>query len=57
MSVPDKTIHLSLLVIDDDAKIRSTIETYLADRGHRVLLAENGPNGLKILQNFCSLAK
>ena len=50
MSVPDETIHLSLLVINDDAKIRSTIETYLVDRGHRVFLAENGPNGLKILQ-------
>ncbi len=39
-----------VLVIDDDALIRESIATYLADSGFNVLQADDGPSGLACLQ-------
>ena len=41
---------MSILVIDDDADIRQSLQNYLSDRGHHVHLAEGGHQGLEILQ-------
>ena len=54
-----ENITLSILVIDDDPNIRQSIETYLVDRGHRVVLAASGEEGLGLLHKeyrpaFCS---
>ena len=49
MSGPD--LRMDILVIDDDPKIRSTLETYLKDRGHRVSLAADGEAGLACLRS------
>ena len=47
----DKTaVSLNILVIDDDPNVRRSIETYLADRGHRVHLAGSGEEGLDLLR-------
>jgi two-component system, NtrC family, nitrogen regulation response regulator NtrX len=40
----------SILVIDDEPGIRSTVKDILEDEGYRVLVAEDGPIGLEILQ-------
>ncbi|MDP6040745.1 MAG: response regulator [Candidatus Latescibacteria bacterium] len=45
-----ENITLSILVIDDDPNIRQSIETYLIDREHRVMLASNGEEGLDLLR-------
>ena len=50
MSTTENSVPMSVLVIDDDAKIRQALDTYLSDRGHGVHLAEAGPEGLEILQ-------
>jgi two-component system nitrogen regulation response regulator NtrX len=39
----------TILVVDDEAAIRSTLEQVLAYEGYRILLAANGPAALKIL--------
>ncbi len=40
----------SILVIDDEPGIRSTVKDILEDEGYRVLVAEDGPIGLDMLQ-------
>jgi len=39
-----------VLIIDDEPAIRMVIAEVLTDSGYRVIEAENGPSGLKILQ-------
>ena len=45
-----ESVTLSVLVIDDDPDIRRSVETYLNDRGHQVVLAATGEEGLDHLQ-------
>lgn len=40
----------TLLVIDDDAKVRDLLARLLEKDGHRVLVAENGPEGLALAE-------
>jgi len=40
-----------VLVIDDEAIIRTVIAEVLEESGYQVLAAEDGPSGLKILQS------
>ncbi len=40
----------SILVIEDEAPIRSLMVEVLADAGHRVLEAADGPSGLRVLR-------
>jgi DNA-binding response OmpR family regulator len=40
----------TILVVDDDAKIRRLVRTYLERDGHRVIEAEDGPSALEGLQ-------
>jgi len=48
----DETIRGSgcILIIDDEAVIRATAEAILEDLGYRVILAENGLEGLSVFQ-------
>jgi len=41
----------SVLVIDDEANIRKTLEGVLSDEGYRVLKAESGEKGLEVLSH------
>jgi len=50
MAAPSIPVPMSILVIDDDADIRQSLQNYLSDRGHHVHLAEGGHQGLEILQ-------
>lgn len=40
----------TILVIDDDAKVRDLLSRILSKDGHRVLTAEDGPSGLKLAE-------
>lgn len=40
----------TLLIIDDEAQIRTLFQTALEGAGYRVLTAENGPDGLRLVQ-------
>lgn len=40
----------TLLIIDDDVRIRRRLQTLLAGAGYRVLLAANGVEGLSMLR-------
>lgn len=40
----------TLLVIDDDERLRELLQEYLESRGYRVLAAEDGPRGLDTLR-------
>ncbi len=40
----------TILLIDDDAQVRMLCQTALEAAGYRVLTAENGPHGLRLLQ-------
>ena len=44
-------MSLTLLCIDDEPIVLTVRKMLLESVGHRVLLAESGPQGLKILQN------
>ena len=47
---------LSILVVDDERRVRETLAEMLQAMGHRVLLAESGQNALEILaENNCEL--
>jgi len=47
---------LSILVVDDERRVRETLAEMLAAMGHTVLLAESGQNALEILaENNCEL--
>jgi DNA-binding NtrC family response regulator len=39
-----------VLVVDDEAIVRESLCDWLSDIGHQVLIAENGPHALKIIQ-------
>lgn len=41
----------TILVVDDEKEIRNLIEIYLKNEGYKVLKAEDGEEGLKILEN------
>lgn len=41
-----------ILIIDDDESIRNTLELYLRESGYNILLAENGAEGLKMLEQY-----
>ena len=41
----------TILVIDDDDPLRMLTQTALEGTGHRVLTAESGPHGLRLLQH------
>ena len=40
----------TILLIDDDAQVRMLCQTALEAAGYRVLTAEDGPHGLRLLQ-------
>jgi len=40
-----------ILVIDDDALMRDTIEAMLEEAGHQLMLAENGDRALALMAN------
>lgn len=40
----------TLLVIDDDAKVRELLARLLSEDGHRVLVAADGPEGLRLAE-------
>ena len=42
--------HKKILVVDDEAHIRRVIEIKLRKRGYQVIMAENGQEGLDIIQ-------
>jgi CheY-like chemotaxis protein len=47
---------LSILVVDDERRVRETLAEMLTAMGHRVLLAESGHNALETLaENNCEL--
>jgi len=47
---------LSILVVDDERRVRETLAEMLTAMGHRVLLAESGQNALETLaENNCEL--
>lgn len=39
-----------LLIVDDDGDIAETLSEYLRDQGHRVRVAANGEEGLRLLE-------
>ena len=39
-----------ILVVDDEAIIRESLHDWLSDVGHQVLMAENGPRALEIME-------
>jgi len=45
-----KSSHTKVLLIDDDHSTQDLIETYLADMDFQLIMAENGREGLDILQ-------
>ena len=48
---PDRTPARTLLVIDDDKRLRELVAEYLSTRGFSVLTAEDGRSGLEVLEN------
>ncbi len=42
--------HAPILVVDDDAKIRRLVRTYLERDGHRVVEADDGPSAVAALR-------
>lgn len=45
------TTQRTLLVIDDDARLRELLQEYLESRGFRVIVAEDGRRGLERIAN------
>ena len=41
---------VKLLVVDDEAIVRESLRDWLSDVGHQVLIAENGPQALEIIE-------
>ena len=46
----ERWIHI--LVVDDDEDIRDVLRSFLEASGYYVLLAESGPSGLKLAEDF-----
>ena len=46
----ERWIHI--LVVDDDEDIRDVLRSFLEDSGYYVLVAESGPSGLKLAEDF-----
>lgn len=44
-------MNKTILVVDDEKEIRNLIEIYLKNEGYKVFKAEDGEEGLKILEN------
>ena len=44
-----KQVSMTVLVIDDDAHIRSSIGKFLIARGHTVIEAANGEKGVEVV--------
>ena len=44
-------MEYNILVVEDDAEIRQGIEIYLKNQGYKVFQAENGKEGLNVLQS------
>ena len=40
----------TILIVEDDKEIRQGVEIFLKGQGYRVLQAENGLEGLKVLE-------
>ena len=40
-----------LLLVDDDVAIVTALETLFQSQGHEIIIAQNGPDALDILQN------
>lgn len=47
----EETVIRNLLVIDDEAQVRMFFQTALEAAGYRVLTAESGQQGLRLLQH------
>jgi len=41
---------VKILIVDDEAIIRESLRDWLSDVGHQVLIAENGPQALEIIE-------
>ncbi len=41
---------VKILVVDDETIMRESIRDWLSDVGHQVLIAENGPQALEIIE-------
>jgi len=41
----------AILIIDDEEQVRRLFQVALAEAGYRVLTAESGPHGLRLLQH------
>ncbi|MFC1934079.1 sigma-54-dependent transcriptional regulator, partial [Chloroflexota bacterium] len=41
---------IDILVVDDEAIIRESLQDWFSDAGYQVLTADNGPQGLKIIE-------
>ena len=50
MTMTDQ-VSMTVLVIDDDAHIRSSIGKFLIARGHTVIEAANGEKGVEVLES------
>ncbi len=51
MSNADATNQKTVLVIEDDREISSTVQSVLSAAGYRVLAASNGQDGRRMIQN------
>lgn len=54
---PDSTTPKTILIIDDDTQTRSMLHTAFKHEGYQVFEANNGLDGLKLIQehNFCCI--
>jgi signal transduction histidine kinase len=44
----------TILVVDDDARVREVVETMLAESGFRVLIAPDGRQGVEMYRDHCN---
>jgi len=45
-------LEQKILIIDDDEAIRTALQLVLENEGYRVFIAENGQEGLELLENI-----
>lgn len=46
-----RRLMATILIIDDDDQVRMLFQVALAEAGYRVLIAENGKHGLRLLEH------
>lgn len=45
-------LEYNILVVEDESGIRETIKIFLENQGYHVFTAQNGVEGLEIIQNL-----